>query len=670
VGTLAELLVEIGVDAKEVAEGTKNVEGHFKKSFAGLAVLGGVFGGIIGGQLMQGIDSIIESSKPIALLSAQLGAGTPVAAAAGKAAGEVYANGVVDSMEDATAAVKSAVQQALVPPNASSSQIAEVANQISNLSTVMEEDAGNVSKAVGQMIKTGLVDNAQEGFDLLQKGVEQGVNKADDLLDTFNEYGTQFRNLGLDGQTAMGLISQGLKGGARDADQVADAIKEFSIRAVDGSTTTAQGFKDLGLNAKDMQANIAKGGDSAAEAFSDTLEALDKIKDPAKRSQAAVKLFGTQAEDLGGALYKLNMGDAADQMGNFAGASKKAGDALQESAGARLEKFKRSLQNDLTNQLAKLIPYIDKTFGWLKANSDWVQPLAIALGILAGAIGIVVLAQGAWNAVMALSPVVWIAAAIIGLIALIVYLATKTQFFQTIWGAVWGFLKGVASWFAGPFTNFFKAGFNAVIGAAVAVWHALVAAFTSVKNFFAGIGGWFAGPFAGFFVRAYHGVMNTFTSLKNGAVNIFNTVLNKAKSFVSWYIGIPGRLAGALRGMFSPLWAGFKSNINRVIGAWNSLHFTIPSFSVLGHSFGGGSIGVPNIPYMAKGGVVSTPTLAMIGEAGPEAVVPLNRAPEFGGRDERPIVVQVVPGGEPEFRRWVKKTIRVKGSLGNGTATA
>jgi len=43
----------------------------------------------------------------------------------------------------------------------------------------------------------------------------------------------------------------------------------------------------------------------------------------------------------------------------------------------------------------------------------------------------------------------------------------------------------------------------------------------------------------------------------------------------------------------------------------------------------GGFIG--NIPGLADGGIVTGPTLAMIGEAGPEAVVPLDRMRGFGG---------------------------------------
>ena len=65
---------------------------------------------------------------------------------------------------------------------------------------------------------------------------------------------------------------------------------------------------------------------------------------------------------------------------------------------------------------------------------------------------------------------------------------------------------------------------------------------------------------------------------------------------------------------------------------WNNsigkLSFTFPSWSPV---FAGKNISVPNIPMLAEGGIVTSPTLAMIGERGPEAVVPLNRASGVGG---------------------------------------
>ncbi|WP_248785704.1 phage tail tape measure protein, partial [Escherichia coli] len=51
---------------------------------------------------------------------------------------------------------------------------------------------------------------------------------------------------------------------------------------------------------------------------------------------------------------------------------------------------------------------------------------------------------------------------------------------------------------------------------------------------------------------------------------------------------------------------------------------------------------IPRIPALAEGGIVTRPTLALIGEAGPEAVVPLNRANTMGGG-----VTINVNGGDP-----------------------
>ncbi len=70
----------------------------------------------------------------------------------------------------------------------------------------------------------------------------------------------------------------------------------------------------------------------------------------------------------------------------------------------------------------------------------------------------------------------------------------------------------------------------------------------------------------------------------------------------------------------------YKTLFNTIAKAWNNtigkLSFKIPSWVP---GIGGKGFDVPNIPELAKGGIVTGPTLAMIGEAGPEAVVPLDR---------------------------------------------
>jgi len=121
-------------------------------------------------------------------------------------------------------------------------------------------------------------------------------------------------------------------------------------------------------------------------------------------------------------------------------------------------------------------------------------------------------------------------------------------------------------------------------------------------------------------------------ALKDGAMIVFDAIGGFVGALWDKLVGFKDQLVGLAKTIFSPLLSGFKSIVNSIIGIWNGLdfgfHVTVPDIPGLPHR--GESFGVddifPDIPYLAKGGIVNSPTLAMIGEAGPEAVVPLSRA--------------------------------------------
>ncbi len=111
-------------------------------------------------------------------------------------------------------------------------------------------------------------------------------------------------------------------------------------------------------------------------------------------------------------------------------------------------------------------------------------------------------------------------------------------------------------------------------------------------------------------------------------------IMKKFESLIGFFHGAPGRIASATAGLFHGIWDSFRSFVNMIVSGWNRLHFGLPSIDLgpLG-SVGGFDIGVPQIPYLAKGGLVTRPTLAMVGEAGPEAVIPLSKMGALGGGD-------------------------------------
>ena len=64
---------------------------------------------------------------------------------------------------------------------------------------------------------------------------------------------------------------------------IGDAVKEFSIRAIDGSDTTKKGFEALGFDAEDVAAKFAEGGETARAAFKTIVDALGAMDDPIKQ---------------------------------------------------------------------------------------------------------------------------------------------------------------------------------------------------------------------------------------------------------------------------------------------------------------------------------------------------------------------------------------------------
>ncbi|MEU9557972.1 phage tail tape measure protein [Streptomyces fumanus] len=321
---------------------------RLKQVAGGAAMAAGAAAGAL---LMSAMTDAMDQSRIVGRLGAQLGATGPEAQRYGKIAGKLYADAITEDFQTAADTIQGVMRAGLLPPDATNRQIEQISTRLADVASLMEEDVGQAARAVGKMIKTGLADNAEEALDILARGVQSGANEAEDLLDTFSEYSTQFRNMGLSGKQATGLIAQGLKAGARDADVVADTVKEFSIEAVAGGERVRKGFKSLGLSADDMVATFAKGGPKAADAFDLVLDKLRGIEDPAKRNAVAIELFGTKAEDLGESLYSLDPSEAVKALGDVGGAADKMGNALRDNAGTRVEQFKRGLQQNLISFL-------------------------------------------------------------------------------------------------------------------------------------------------------------------------------------------------------------------------------------------------------------------------------------------------------------------------------
>ena len=129
---------------------------------------------------------------------------------------------------------------------------------------------------------------------------------------------------------------------------------------------------------------------------------------------------------------------------------------------------------------------------------------------------------------------------------------------------------------------------------------------------------------------------NIFGKVFEGVGKIAGTVFDGIKTGF-------GVVVDAVTGYVKTLVGIYKGLFNGIASIWNStvgkLSFKIPGWVP---GLGGKGFDVPEIPMLAEGGIVNGPTLAMIGEAGPEAVIPLNRAGALGNN-----ITINVNGGDP-----------------------
>lgn len=235
--------------------------------------------------------------------------------------------------------------------------------------------------------------------------------------------------------------------------------------------------------------------------------------------------------------------------------------------------------------------------------------------------GVMTAATVAWNAVCVIATTVTTAlgAAIafltspigIAILAITAIIATGVLLYKhwdvvkakaiEVWGKIKDVFNTFKNWLQGVFQRDWSKSFGVLGNLLNAFLRNVHNIFGGVKRIFGGIIDFVSGVFTGNWIRAWNGVKEIF----RGA---FQSLGGIAKAPLNAVIGI----------------------VNGAISGINSISFDVPSWVPM---FGGRHFGpsIPHMPYLAKGGIVDKPTQAVVGEAGTEAVVPLEN--NTGGLD-------------------------------------
>lgn len=248
--------------------------------------------------------------------------------------------------------------------------------------------------------------------------------------------------------------------------------------------------------------------------------------------------------------------------------------------------------------------------------------------------------------------------------------------FQQAWDAIVNIFSGIGEWFSGVFQGAWDAIVNIFtpIGswfgqrwadvtsalANIGAWFTdmFQKAWTGLTNIFSKLGSWFgerwndvtsalssvSNWFGEMFTNAYNAVKDAFSSIGDFFSGVWETVKG---IFVNAGQMVGEAVGGAFKSAVNAVLGTIENVVNGFIGMINGVLDVVRNLPGLGWI---GSVSTVSLPRLARGGIVDSPTIAMIGEAGKEAVVPLENTGfiQTLGRVVSSAVVNAMAGVGPQ----------------------
>lgn len=265
----------------------------------------------------------------------------------------IYAGNYGENFEDIGQAMGTVVQQLGDMDDVDLQNVTESAFALRDTFGYDIPESTRAAKAMMDNFGT----SGEEAMNLIATGAQNGLDYSGELLDSISEYSVQFGKMGLDAEDMFSIFEKGAESGAFNLDKVGDAVKEMSIRVVDGSDTTREGFELLGLDADEMAEKFAAGGETAKEAFDETLEALASMEDPIEQNTAGVDLMGTMWEDLGPEAVSA-LADIEESAYATGDEMERLKDIKYDDLGSQFEELKRNAELLLVPLGEALIPLL------------------------------------------------------------------------------------------------------------------------------------------------------------------------------------------------------------------------------------------------------------------------------------------------------------------------
>lgn len=379
---------------------------------------------------------------------------------------ELYNSGLVDSYEEASEMM---IQTRNQLRGLNGESLDNVTKKAVAFSKTFDSDMNESLRGANALMTTyGM--SADDAFDLMTVGAQNGLNKTDELGDNLAEYATLFEENGYSAQDMFTILQAGLEGGAYNLDKVNDLVKEFGIRIADGSVEKA--VSEMGGSFEKTFQKMKKSGASNKDIFQALVGEVSKLKTEQEKATAISAIFGSMGEDAGIKVIEA-MGGASKAVkgikGNYDDAKGAAEGLTKASDSQKLTKAWHELQSalvpigtDILNALQPVIDIIKKLadgfkklpepvrqfieiFGGIATLAAVLAPVIAAIAALGSTFGVILIVIAA------------VAAAIVGIIAIIKNWGSIVEWLKGVWASIVEFFSNLWTNVLGAFSSGWQA---------------------------------------------------------------------------------------------------------------------------------------------------------------------------------------------------------------------
>lgn len=427
-----------------VKQATDEMKVSVEKSSEGFTVMKGAISNLVSDALNVAVDKFkemaVSSEQALNSLQVKTGMSTEAVSELKDEMYAIYKDNFGDSLTDVADKI------ALVAQNideSDPSKIKSITENAIGLSDAFGSDfEENLRGVNGLMTNMGLT--AEEAFDYIAKGSQNGLDKTHELTDNLAEYSQIWSQAGFSAEEMFSILQNGLDSGSYNLDKVNDFVKEFAISLADGRI--AENISSFSNESKNLFEEWKSGKATQADVFQSIISDLSNMTNQQEALTLASTVWSSLGEDNAmSVLTSLNK--VNDKYTDVAGTMQEINDIQYEDVGSQVQALGRQFEVDILQPVVnEITPTVKNTISWVSehlpevtsalaglitsvvtfktatAAGNFLSSIVNGFKQLSPAIKAATTEQATNNAVTAANPYVVVASAVLGLISALITL--------------------------------------------------------------------------------------------------------------------------------------------------------------------------------------------------------------------------------------------------------